>query len=274
MHLCEHRSSLIASRNHPAVRRFRALHLREERDRAGLFVAEGVRFLSQAVEERARIESLLIAPTLLTHAIGRRRVRQLRGAGVPCLEVTPEVLQSVALSDDPQGVCVVVRQGWRRLRTTHPADGLCWIVLSRIHSPGNLGSLVRTADAVGAGGILFLGDGPDPYDPATVRASMGAIFSQRFIRATTAELAEWRRQHGAFLVGTSPSAAHEYRAVEYRPPTLLFVGDERKGLTTEEQALCDTVVRIPMVGRADSLNLSVATAVVLYEVFHQRRGRV
>jgi TrmH family RNA methyltransferase len=146
------------------------------------------------------------------------------------------------------------------------------VALSSIQSPGNLGTLLRTADAVGAAGVILLGDGVDPYDPAAVRASMGAIFSQRFVRASTRELAAWKRRSGALLVGTSPAAPTDYQALTYPPSLVLFMGHERQGLSPEEQALCDELVRIPMVGSSDSLNLAVATSVMLYEVFNQHRA--
>jgi RNA methyltransferase, TrmH family len=139
-----------------------------------------------------------------------------------------------------------------------------------VRSPGNLGTILRTCEAVGGAGAILIGDGIDPYDPATVRATMGAVFSQRFVRTGFRELVGWKRQTGIRLVGTSPLAVKNYRAGDYRGPLILYMGSERKGMSPEHQALCDEMVRIPMVGRADSLNIAVATGVMLYEVFHQR----
>ncbi len=145
------------------------------------------------------------------------------------------------------------------------------MALDQVHSPGNLGTILRTGDAVGASGLILLGDSVDPYDPACVRATMGAIFAQRLVRATAQEFAAWKRRSGVRLVGTSPHAAHDYRGVSYPARTVLFMGGERKGLSEERQRLCDDLVRIPMVGRGDSLNLAIATGVLLYEVFNQQR---
>ena len=141
-----------------------------------------------------------------------------------------------------------------------------------MRSPGNLGTILRTGEAVGASGLILIGDGVDPYDPACVRATMGAVFGQRFVRATEGELTAWKRRTGARLIGTSPHAKSDYRAVAYPPGTILFMGGERQGLSAQMQSLCDENVHIPMVGAGDSLNLAVATAVMLYEVFGQRRG--
>jgi TrmH family RNA methyltransferase len=272
MSLHEVRSEIIASRNHFQVRRIRALQQRAERERTGRFFAEGLRFVAQAAEHGTAIETLLVAPELFTHRFGRQLLRRLRRAGTSCLKVTPEVFHSVALSEEPQGIGIVARQRWEPLPRPRDGDGLCWVALSSIQSPGNLGTLLRTADAVGAAGLILLGEAIDPYDPATVRASMGAIFAQRFARATTAQLAAWKRRHEALLVGTSPTAETDYQAVAYPESLVLFMGHERQGLSPEEQALCDALVRIPMVGSSDSLNLAVATSIMLYEVFNQRRA--
>src|SRR5207245_8395225 len=132
-------------------------------------------------------------------------------------------------------------------------------------NPGNLGAILRTCDAVGCAGIILLGDTTDPYHPAALRASMGAVFSQRLVRAQLDEFARWKREHGYIVVGTSVTAEQEYRQVSYPAPLVLLMGSERLGLSAEQQAVCDMLVRIPMVGTGDSLNLAVATRGVLYE---------
>ena len=144
-------------------------------------------------------------------------------------------------------------------------------MLDTVRSPGNLGAMLRTSEAVGGAGLMLLGDAVDPYDPATVRASMGSLFSQRIIRTTPMEVARWARRPHCLLVGGSPAATTDYQAIDYRAPTVLLLGGERKGLSAAVQALCDVVVRIPMVGQTDSLNLAIAASLLLYEVFNQRR---
>jgi TrmH family RNA methyltransferase len=264
---------VISSRNHPAVKRVRALQSRAERDRTGQFFVEGLRFVAQAAESGAPIASLIHAPALLAQSFGRRIVQTQARRGVPCLAVAPEVLQSVAQNDDPQGIGAVVRQSWTLLEKARAHDGLCWIVLDRVQSPGNLGTIIRTAEAVGAAGLIFLGAQPDPYDPACVRASMAALWSQQLVRATTEEFLAWKAHNGCILVGTSPHATIECDAARYPAPTALFMGWERKGLSSAQEAMCDALVSIPMAGRADSLNLAVATGVMLYEIARQRRSQ-
>jgi RNA methyltransferase, TrmH family len=265
--------SLITTRNHPAVKRIRALHSRPERDAAGVFVAEGVRFVIQAAEARSRIEELVVAPDLLTSPSARRLAHRLTHSGTRCLHVSSEVFHSLATTDSPQGIAAVVRQEWLRIEEVDPHEGLCWIAVSSVGSLGNLGTLVRTADAVGAAGFVFLDPRPDPYDPACVRATMGAVFGLRFARASLGGLVAWKQRRGAVIVGTSPTAEVDYQEADYSGPTVVFLGDERKGMSEEEQRACDLMVRIPMVGKSDSLNLGVAGSVVLYELFNQRRRR-
>jgi len=142
-----------------------------------------------------------------------------------------------------------------------------------VQSAGNLGTLIRSCAAVGAAGLMLIDSSADPYDPGTVRATMGALFSQRIVRATAAEFRAWKQRHGCTLVGTSPAGAEDYHEMDYPERVVLFLGSEKKGLSPDEQAMCDRMVRIPMVGDTDSLNLGVAGSVLLYELFNQRRDR-
>lgn len=250
----------------------RALNQRSERDRAQTFFAEGLRFVGQAVAQKAEIEAVLVVPKTLAHPFGLKLRRQLEQARIPIWEITPELFLRVSRAEEPQWIGAIVRQRWEALPCVPASPGLCWVALDEVHSPGNLGAILRTGDAVGASGLIALGDSVDPYDPACVRATMGAIFAQRLVRTSLSEFAAWKQRVGAHLVGTSPHAKSDYHAVMYPPGTILYMGGERKGLSEERQRLCDELVRIPMVGRSDSLNLAIATGVMLYEVFNQRRN--
>lgn len=274
MNLIANRSRAIDSRNDPAIKRIRRLHAREERTHTGLYYVEGLRFVVQALRHHAKIETLVVCPPLLTHPSAASLVRRQRRAGTPVLEVTPDVLYSLALVDDPQGLGAVVRQRWEPLSHVAPGDELCWLVHDVVRSPGNLGAILRTSEAVGGAGVILLGDAIDPYDPAVARSTMGTVFAQRFVRTGVDDFVRWRRTHGYYLAGTSPAAATDYHEMAYPAPTLLLMGGERKGLSPELRELCDTLVRIPMVGDVDSLNLAVATGVMLYELFNQRRSAV
>jgi TrmH family RNA methyltransferase len=270
--MSDHRAPLITSRANPAIKQIRALAARKERDRSGLFFVEGIRLVTEAVQVGAEIVQGVVAPDLLKGTVGREVAAALRAPGGPCLEVSADVFAGLSAKEGPQGLGAVVRQRWERLDDRgRQAAGLGWVALDAVQDPGNLGTILRTSDAVGAAGVILVGPTTDPYDPAAVRASMGAIFTQRLIRASWAEFAAWKQQIDITLIGASDKAAADYQALTYRPPLVLFMGSERQGLSAEQQALCDGMVRIPMVGRSDSLNLAVATGVVLYEIFNQQR---
>lgn len=262
---------MISSRHNPTIKRIRALLNRRARDCVGLFLAEGIRIVSEAVQVNAPIHELVVAPDLLTSQYARELVRQQAAAGMTCTTVTADVFKSLSLKEGPQGLAAVVRQRWTRLADIRPGRELCWIALNGVQDPGNLGTILRIGDAVGAAGVILLGSTTDPYDPAAVRASMGAIFSQRLARATFAEFTAWAREHRSCVVGTSDAAPVDYRACAYSAPLALLMGSEQHGLTAEQLAACQVVVRIPMVGRSDSLNLAVATGIMAYEAFNQRR---
>lgn len=264
-------ATIIDNINSHAIRRIRRLRLREERERTGLYYIEGLRFVAQAIEHNVSIESLVISRPLLSHPYAQRLINKQQRLGTPVLHVSPTVMHGISLVDDPQGIGAVVKQRWNRLADLKMGDGLCWLAHSLIRSPGNLGTILRTAEAVGVAGVILLDESTDPYEPSVVRATMGALFAQRFVHATQDEFADWKQRTHALLVGTSPSAEEDYCNVTYCHPTILLMGEERKGLPPDLQALCDVMVRIPMVGQSDSLNLAIATSLMLYEVFNQRR---
>ena len=213
---------------------------------------------------------MIFAPALLRSEGGLAVVGRLEAAGVPCLPVSPDAFESLSVREGPQGIAAVIRQQWLDITRAAPTSGLCWVVLEGVHDAGNLGSILRTGDAVGTAGVILVGDTADPYDPIAVRASTGALWSQRLVRADHARLAAWKLAHGVALVGTSDSAAVDFREARYPAPLALAMGSEQAGISPGLRALCDEIVRIPMVGRCDSLNLAVATSVVLYAIFAHR----
>jgi TrmH family RNA methyltransferase len=268
----DHGRVIISSRNNPAVKAIRALSSRKQRDNTERFFVDGLHLVAAATQQQADIETCVVAPELLTSAFGRELVRALAHSGAHRIEVTADVFQSLAAKEHAQGLGIVARQRWLDLASVRPKAGQCWVALDTVQYPGNLGTILRTCDAVGGAGVILLGNTTDPYDPAAVRASLGAIFSQRLVRASFAEFAAWCRRHGVTVVGTSPAAAQDYQAVAYQPPLVLLMGSEPRGLLRQQQALCNVMVNIPMVGHSDSLNLAVATGIMLYEVFNQQRG--
>ena len=262
---------LITSPSNTTIKLIRALRQRKNRDESGLFFVEGIRLVGEAAQLGASIETLIVAPDRLESDFARQIVAEVRGHGVRMLEVTGEVFEHISGKDNPHGLGAVVHQRWTPLESIRPGDELCWIALHAPQDPGNLGTILRTGDAVGAAGVILLDAHVDPHDPGATRASMGAIFSLQACRARAPDFLRWQAHSGFTLVGTSDAAALDYQAVEYRPPLVLLMGSERQGLPDDLLAACEHRVSLPMVGRGDSLNLAVATGVMLYELFSQRR---
>jgi TrmH family RNA methyltransferase len=261
----------ISSHSNQKIKDIRALRQRKERTRTGLAFIEGIRIVTDAIRHPGVVETLVVATELLTSAFARELVQEQRQAGMPYLEVTAEVFRGISQKDGPQGLGAVIRQRWESLEQVRLADDFCWVALDAIQDPGNLGTILRTCDAVGCSGVILLGQSTDPYDPEALRASMGAIFSQRLVKASFDAFATWKQQHDYRVIGTSGDAQAEYTEVTYEFPLILLMGSERQGLSPEQQAICDMVISIPMVGQSDSLNLAIATGVTLYEMFRQRR---
>lgn len=264
----------ITSLQNSRIKAIRALSQRKRRQETGLFFAEGIRLTGEAVQTGIDVETLVVAPELLRSDFGWDTVRRAREEGVEILEVGADVFRSLSGKDGPAGIGVVAWQRWTALDEADAAalnHSLGWVVLEDVGNPGNLGSILRTSDATGASGVILLGDTADPYDPASVRGSMGAVFSQRIVRSSLEALIQWKRRVGIPMIGTSDAAPTDFRSATYAPPLLLCLGGEQHGLSKEAMEACDTVVRIPMAGRADSLNLAVAAGVMLYEVLSRVR---
>ncbi len=220
-----------------------------------------------AIQYRHEIERLVVSPELLTNLAGQRLVKRLRIAGTPCTRLTPDQFATIAHALEPQGVAALVRQRWQPLSNINLEQGGCRLVLESLRSPGNLGSIVRSCHAAGAGGVILLDDGVDCYDPAAARASMGSLFAVEHTQATLQELLAWKRVHGVAIVGAAIDAKYDYRELNYPERCLIALGCERKGLSSALRMACDSLVRIPMVSSIDSLNVSVAAGLLLYEVY-------
>lgn len=264
---------LITSASNPKVKWMRKLARdRKERQRSGMCLVEGLRLVTEAVQLAAPIESLVVCPEILQSAHGRSLVSAQHYKGTPILFVSVEAFKSISAKDGPQGIAAIVRQNWYSLDELQVANNRRWVALDSVADPGNLGTILRTNDAVGGEGVLVLDQATDPYEMTALRASMGAVFSQKLTRATFESFLDWKRANGLPLIGASGQGSVDYRQVTYPDSMVLLMGSERHGLAEQHLRACDEIVRIPMVGRSDSLNLAVATAVILYEIFAQQRG--
>lgn len=242
---------------------------RSTRDQAGLTIAEGARSLFRARDQGFSIVGLVVSRKLLGGAAIRRAVDSL-GANVPVLRLPPTEYRALSLLPEPPGVLAIVEQRWRGLPSVAPRKPRLWLAVEALRSGGNLGSMLRTAEAAGAAGVVCIGDDVDPFDPRVVRASMGSVFGIRHVRASWSELSRFRRDCGAKVVGAAPGASRDYRRADLSGTAVVLVGSERHGLSEAARGLCDQLVRIPMAGATDSLNVSVATGLLLYEAYRQR----
>ncbi len=254
----------VTSLTNPTVKAVRALHLRKERDATGLFLAEGLKAVTEGVELGRAPRILMHGAEAAAHPLLRRAAEASAAAGGEVIEVTQEILAKVSRRDNPQAVVGVFSQAFQPLETLAPASADCWVALHRVRDPGNLGTIVRTADAAGCGAVILVGECCDPYSVEAVRATMGSIFAVPLAQASEADFAAWRAGWPGSVVGTLLSAQTDHRAAAYARPTLILMGNEQQGLTPEMAGLCDVNVKIPMRGRADSLNLAVATGVMIY----------
>jgi TrmH family RNA methyltransferase len=259
----------ITSFANPIVKEIRGLALPKNRKASGLFLAEGLKLVADAIEAGWSVHTLVHANTVGDQPLVHRLASTIHARGGAVISVSEAVLARISRRDNPQTVLGVFEQRLISAKDVRPRQDDVWIALEAVRDPGNLGTIVRTADAVGAAGVILVGDTVDPFSPETVRATMGSIFAVPLARATKAEVAALATAWRGTVVGTHLSGTGDYRKAEYKPPVLLVMGGEQAGLTPETAALCRTLVKIPMAGKADSLNLAVATAVMLFEI---RRG--
>ena len=260
----------ITSSSNPRIKQVRALRQRKERDAAGLFVVEGIHHLGEAVAAGAPVEYVCYSPDLLVSTFARELVEQQTARGVPCFAVAADVFTSLAEKENPQGIVAVVRRPRRRLADLTPGNFAWGVALVAPQDPGNIGAVLRSLDAVGASGLLLLDGGADPYHPSAVRASMGALFWLPVASATFDEFARWAKHHGYHVYGTSARGSVDYGSVPaYARPAILLIGSEQKGLSPEQAAVCEQLIRLPMRGRVSSLNLAVAAGVMLYAMREQ-----
>jgi TrmH family RNA methyltransferase len=262
---------MISSTNNETIKLIRSLQHRKFRDATGLLYVEGLRPFVESLDLANDLEIVLVAPSLLNEDMNRI-VGRCQSFGVRILEVAEPILRALSSRDKPEGVAAVVRQHWDSLEALQPSQGgSCWIALQSIREPRNIGAILRVSDAVGADGVILLDDSADPYSPLAVRASTGAVFSQGLVRSSFAALRNWLKVHNCPCIGTSPEAETDYIGLTFPRSMVLLMGSERAGLSAEQKSTCDALVRIPMAGHVKSLNVAVATGILLYEAFNQGR---
>jgi TrmH family RNA methyltransferase len=266
---------LITSTRNPQVKYLRSLRLRKVRQQEGRFLVEGIRLVGEALACGAPVETLVYAPELLVSEWALELVEQAEAPDR--LALSGDAFRSLSDRDEPQGIAAVVRSQELPLTAIPLSDQFLVIVAYQLSGPGNLGSIIRTADAAGATGVVIVEPSADLYDPQTVRATMGSLFALPIVRlADEAFLASWYAEvrspePSLLVVASSAHGAKDHFDVAYDRPLVLVVGNERQGLPESVRETADVTVRLPMTGRATSLNVSAATAALVYEIIRQRR---
>jgi len=264
----------ITGFSNPAVKAARALREKKHRKREARFLAEGLRLLTEAREAGIVPDTLFVGQQRDPHPLIDALEHAVTDGGGVIYETTTDILAKISGKDNPQtvlGIFADLPTSLDRLdRLDRDRSGI-WLVAQSLRDPGNLGTMLRTCDAVGAGGLILIDQCVDPFSVEAVRASMGAIFTVPLAHAEWGDFLRWLRAGPGQLVGTSLNTAVDYRAGDYACPCFVLIGNEAQGLPAAYEAACDLLVKIPMRGKADSLNAAVAAAVMAYEVLARQR---
>lgn len=261
----------ISSIQNPRVKQ--VLHLRDkkERDRSHLFLIEGYRELLRAHEAGWTIQTLLICPELYLGSNEPALIQRLSVQGTEVIICTPKVFEKISYRDRPDGLLALAPQRKLKLHELQPSvQNPFYVVAEAIEKPGNLGTILRSSDAVGVDGVIVCDRCTDIYNPNVVRASVGTLFTVKTAEAGGAETLEWLKKNKVQILAATPSAAHEFTQVDLTGPIAIAVGTEQLGLSKHWMEDASLQVRIPMHGVADSLNVAMATTLLLYEALRQR----
>jgi RNA methyltransferase, TrmH family len=263
----------ITGFSNPLIKRVRGLREKKLRKREGLFLAEGLRIMTEAREAGFLPEMLFRCYDRDSHSLEIALEADVLKAGGDVIETSADILSKLSGKDNAQTVIGVYKEHPTSLSTLDREDAPIWLVAQAMRDPGNLGTMLRTGDAVGAGGLILIDDCTDPFSVEAVRASMGAIFTQKVVQCRWDEFVPWLRSGKGQLIGTSLQTAVDYQQPAYRSPCFILTGNEAQGIPADYAAECDLLVKMPMQGKADSLNAAMATSVMAYEVLNQFRRR-
>ena len=256
----------VTAFSNTTVKRLRSLREKKGRRAEALFLAEGLRILVEARDSGRLPEIIAFSAEGAKLPLAAEIIAATEAAGGDAIETNVDILSKMTGKSNPQMVVGAYRETSAGLDRIDRSKAPLWIVAQALRDPGNIGTILRTGDAVGAGGLILIDDSADPFSVEAVRASMGAIFTQEVAAARRSEFLEWLRSGGGQLVGTSLKATGDYLDVSYEQPCFLLIGNEQQGLPQDYEEECDLLVKIPMAGRADSLNAAVAAAVMAFAV--------
>ncbi len=258
---------LITSFSNPLIKQARALRQKKARLESGLFLVEGIHHVGEAADAGWEVESVLYAPELLTSNFARELISRL---GMKAQPVSAQVMETLADKENPQGILAIVHQKRLQPDEFSSSAGAGSQKITRAaalvspQDPGNVGTILRTLDAVGAEALFLLDGGVELYHPTVVRSSMGSIFWKPTVQISFNDFVKWARQGNFQLIGTSAHGDVDYQTLVPKLPWILVLGNEQKGLSTEQTNACDVAVSLPMKGRVSSLNLAVAAGILLY----------
>ncbi|MBS0615640.1 MAG: RNA methyltransferase [Verrucomicrobia bacterium] len=261
----------ISSAQNPKIKQLLHLRDRKERDESGLFLIEGYREISRAVKGGVHFVSVFICPQLF---LGENEKSLLAQIPLKPYELPPHLFEKISYRDRPDGLVAIAHQMKRTLKDIHFQNKIPFLVIAEaIEKPGNLGTILRSADAAGADGVIVCDRCTDIYNPNVVRASVGTLFTLPVVEATSAETFTWLQKHSVQVVAATPAASLEFTDADLSGPLAIAVGTEQIGLSEIWMKAADIQIRIPMNGVADSLNVATATTLILYEALRQRKHR-
>ena len=262
--------TVITSSSNQDIKRLRSLHERKYRKQTGWFLAEGLRICTEALQQGFAPQRLLYEDGRQTDPLIADLIIACKKAGGRVLPVTRSLLVKVSNKDNPQTVIGAYQKFSTNILEIKTADVRCWVALDRIRDPGNLGTIIRTIDAVAADGVILIDNCTDPFSVESVRASMGAIFTLKVSHCTSEEFITFKKEFKGSVIGTALQSSVDYRTADWRAPCIILMGNEQAGLPTKLRQACDQIIAMPMQGRSDSLNLAVATGISLYEFFRNQ----
>jgi len=264
---------LVSSPANPRIRAAARLRDRRERDRTGLSLVDGAREVRRALDSGVEVVEAFVSPGFAERPDGAAIVERLEAGGTDWVGATDPALARLAFGDRSEGVVAVIRPPAIGLERLMPPAHPLVVVAEGIEKPGNLGAMLRSADGAGADAVIVADPRTDPFNPNAIRASLGTIFSVPLAAASSGDVLGWLAERGIRVLAASAAAELDYTAADLCGAVALVLGSEADGLSATWQDDRVTAVRIPMRGVADSLNVSVAAAVLLYEARRQRNGR-
>ncbi|MEM5516992.1 RNA methyltransferase [Henriciella sp. AS95] len=261
---------IISSSSNPLIKTLRGLERKKVRAETGLFLAEGARLVEQGLDAGWDLDSLVVSTSGAERGFMPALISKAKSGGARVVQVPDRLAGQIARKDNPQAVIGAFRQRHKPLGELDATAQDLWVALYEVRDPGNLGTILRTADCAGISGVVLVNQCCDPYSVEAVRASMGSVFDVEFAHGSIEDFASWSSNAGLSVVAASVKGTARHTEIDMKRGTVILMGNEQAGIPPDVEAECDTLCLIPMRGGADSLNLAQATAIMTYEAWRQR----